>query len=82
MTQQTEETMLTDDTSMSTQMTAFTAQHKQQMATMGRHHEAQLKQCQLASAGTPSHPIIDVGSRVGRSGGHTERIANSKRPNE
>ena len=57
MTLQTEETMLTDDTSLSTQMTAFTAQHKQQMATTRRHHEAQLKQYQPASADNPPPQI-------------------------
>jgi len=66
MTQQTEDT---DDTSLSTQMTAFTAAHDQQMATLRRQHQEQLKQCQLTNAGTPPPPIIDVGSSGGRNGG-------------
>ena len=81
MTQQTTETpdlLLLDDTSMSTQMTAFAAQHEQQMASMQR----QLQQCQLANAGSPPPPpIIDVGSSGGRSGGRNgERSRTRKGP--
>ena len=54
---QTSQTQKIDDTSISTQMTAFTAQHVQQMATMRQ----QLQQCQLANGGDIPLSIIDVG---------------------
>ena len=52
------------DMSISTQMTVFTAQHEQHMASMRR----QLQQCQLANGGGPPPPIIVVCSRDGPGG--------------